>query len=96
VRNSSHQINYLKSYPDISEATRINLWYKKLPTTDQILLDMMRGMDTLEKAEEVLRKKYANSQMSDVQVALSGMHLASNELPSEMLRKKLQKAHPYQ
>ena len=31
--------------------------------------------------------------MSDVQVALSGMHLASNELPSEMLRKTLQKAH---
>jgi len=31
--------------------------------------------------------------MSDVQVALSGMHLASNELPSEMLRKILQKAH---
>jgi len=31
--------------------------------------------------------------MSDVQVALSGMYLASNELPSEMLRKTLQKAH---
>jgi len=31
--------------------------------------------------------------MSDVQAALSGMHLASNELPSEMLRKTLQKAH---
>ena len=31
--------------------------------------------------------------MSDIQVALSGMHLASNELPSEMLRKTLQKAH---
>ena len=43
--------------------------------------------------EEVFRKKYASSQMSDVQVALSGMHLASNELPSEMLRKTLQKAH---
>jgi len=25
-------INYLKSYPDISEATRVNLLYKKLPT----------------------------------------------------------------
>jgi len=84
--------NYLKSYPDISEATRVNL-YKKLPTEDRILLDMMRGTATLKKAEEVLRKKYASSQMSDVQVALSGMHLASNELPSEMLRKTLQKAH---
>jgi len=31
--------------------------------------------------------------MSDVQVALSGMHLASNELPSKMLPKTLQKAH---
>ena len=31
--------------------------------------------------------------MSDVQVALSGMHLASNELPSDMLRKTLHKAH---
>ena len=31
--------------------------------------------------------------MSDVQVALSGMHLASNELLSEMLCKTLQKAH---
>ena len=30
--------------------------------------------------------------MSDVQVALSGMYLASNELPSEMLRKTLLKA----
>ena len=84
-------INYLKSYPDISEATRINL-YKKLPNEDRILLDMMRGTATLEKAEEVLRKKYASSQMSDVQVALSGMYLASHELPSEMLRKTLQKA----
>jgi len=27
-------INYLKSYPDISEATRGNLLYKKLPTED--------------------------------------------------------------
>jgi len=86
-------INYLKNYPDNSEATRVNLSYKKLPTKDRILLDMMRGTATLEKAEEVLRKKYASSQMSDVQVALSGMHLASNELPSEMLRKTLQKAH---
>jgi len=86
-------INYLRSYPDISEATRVNLLYKKLlPTEDRILLDMMRGTATLEKAEEVLRKKYASSQMSDVQVALSGMHLASNELPSEMLRITL-KAH---
>jgi len=85
-------INYLRSYPDISEATRFNL-YKKLPTEDRILLDMMRGTATLEKAKEVLRKKYASSQMSDVQVALSGMNLASNELPSEMLRKTLQKAH---
>jgi len=50
-------INYLKSYPDISEATRVNLLYKKLPTEDRILLDMMRGTATLEKAEEVLRKK---------------------------------------
>jgi len=82
----------LKSYPDISEATRVNL-HKKLPTEDRILLDMMRGTATLEKAEEVLRKKYASSQMSDAQVASSGMHLASNELPSEMLRKTLQKAH---
>ena len=55
--------------------------------------DMVRGTATLEKAEEVLRKQYASSQMSDVQVALSGMHLAGNELPSEMLRKTLQKAH---
>ena len=86
-------INYLSSYPDISEATRVNFLYKKLPTEDRILLDMMRGTATLEKAEEVLRKKYASSQMSDVQVALSGMHFASNELPSEMLRKTLQKAH---
>ena len=31
--------------------------------------------------------------MSDVQVALSGLHLAGNKLPSEMLRKTLQKAH---
>ena len=62
-------INYLKSYPDISEATRVNL-YKKLLTEDLILLDMMRGTATLQKAEEVLRKKYASSQMSDVQVAL--------------------------
>jgi len=85
-------INYLRSYPDISEATRVNL-YKKLPTEDRILLDMMRGTATLEKAEEDLRKKYASSQVSDVQVAFSGMHLASNELPSEMLRKTLQKAH---
>jgi len=46
-------INYLRSYPDISEATRVNLLYKKLPTEDQILLDMMRGTATLEKAEEV-------------------------------------------
>ena len=53
----------------------------------------MRGTATLKKAEEVLRQKYASSQMSDVQVALSGTHLASNELPSEMLRKTLQKAH---
>jgi len=82
-------ISYFRSYPDISEATRVNLLYKKLPTEDRILLDMMRGTTTLEKAEEVLRKKYASSQMSDVQVALSGMHLASNELPSEMLRKTL-------
>jgi len=83
-------INYLRSYPDISEATRVNL-YKKLPTEDRILLDMMRGTAKLEKAEEVLRKMYASSQMSDVQVALSSMHLASNELPSEMLCKTLQK-----
>jgi len=62
-------INYLKSCPDISEATRVNLLYKKLPTEDRILLDMMRGTATLEKVEEVLRKKYASSQMSDVQVA---------------------------
>ena len=48
---------------------------------------MMFGTPTLEKAEEVLRKKCASSQMSDVQVALSGMHLASNELPSETLQK---------
>jgi len=54
---------------------------------------MMFGTPTLEKAEEVLRKKCASSQMSDVQVALSGMHLASNELPSEMMRETLQKAH---
>jgi len=54
---------------------------------------MMRGTATLEKAEEVLRKQYASPQMSDVQVALSGMHLDSNELPSEMLRKTLQEAH---
>ena len=53
----------------------------------------MRGTATLKKAEEVLRQKYASSQMSDVQVALSGTHLASNELPSEMLRKTLRKAH---
>ena len=86
-------VNCLKSYPDISEAMRVNLLYKKLPTEDRILLDMMRSTATLEKAGEVLRKKYASSQMSDVQVALSGMHLASNELPSEMLRKTLQKAH---
>jgi len=46
-------INYLKSYPDISDATRVNL-YKKLPTEDRILLDMMRGTATLEKADEVL------------------------------------------
>ena len=85
-------INYLRSYPNISEATCVNLLYKKLPIEDRILLDMMRGTATLEKAEEVLRKKYASSQMSDVQVALSGMHLASNELPSEMLRITL-KAH---
>jgi len=52
-------INYLKSYPDISEATHVNLLYKKLPTEDRILLDMMRGTATLEKAEEALRKKYA-------------------------------------
>jgi len=45
-------INYLRSYPDISEATRVNL-YKKLPTEDRILLDMMRGTAILEKAEEV-------------------------------------------
>jgi len=88
----THAINYLKSYPDINEATRVNL-YKKLPTEDRILLDMMRGTATLEKAEKFLRKKYASSQMPDVQVASSGMHLASNELPSEMLRKTLQKAH---
>ena len=86
-------INYLRSYPDISEATRVNLLYKKLPTEDRILLDMMRGTATREKAEEVLRKNYARSQMSDVQVALSGMHLASNEIPSGMLRKTLEKAH---
>jgi len=86
-------INYLRSYLDISEATRVNLLYKKLPTEDRILLDMMRGTATLEKVDEVLRKKYASSQMSDVQVALSGMYLANNELPSEMLRKTLQKAH---
>jgi len=49
-------INYLRSYPDISEATRVNLLYKKLPTENRILLDMMRGTATLEKAEEVLRK----------------------------------------
>jgi len=83
----------LRSYPDISEAMRVNLLYKKLPTEDRILLDMMRGTATLEKAEEVLRKRYTSSQMSDVQVALSSMHLASNELPSEMLRKTIQKAH---
>jgi len=83
----------LRSYPDISETTRVNLLYKKLPTEDRILLDMMRGTATLEKAEEVLRKRYTSSQMSDVQVALSSMHLASNELPSEMLRKTIQKAH---
>ena len=53
----------------------------------------MRGTATLEKPEEVLRKKYASSQMSNVQVALSGMYLASNKLPSEMLRKTLEKAH---
>ena len=53
----------------------------------------MRGTATLEKAEEVLRKKYASFQMSDIQVALGGMHLASNELPSEMLRKTLIQAH---
>jgi len=28
-------INYLRSYPDISEATRVNLLYKKLPTEDR-------------------------------------------------------------
>jgi len=33
-------MNYLKSYPDISEAPRVNL-YKKLPTEDRILQDMM-------------------------------------------------------
>jgi len=49
-------INYLQSYSDIGEGTRINL-YKKLPTEDRILLDMMRGTATLEKAEGVLRKK---------------------------------------
>jgi len=49
-------IHYLRSYPDISEATRVNLLYKKLPTEDRILLDMMRGTATLEKVEEVLRK----------------------------------------
>jgi len=54
---------------------------------------MMRGTATLGKAEEVLRKKYASSQMSDVQVALSGMYLASNELTSEILHKTVQKAH---
>jgi len=86
-------MNYLRSYPDISEATRVNLLYKKLPTEDRILLDMMRGTATLANAEEVLRNKYTSSQMSDVQVALSGMHLASNELPSEMLCKTLQKGH---
>jgi len=86
-------INYLKGYPDISEATSVNLLYKKLPTEDRILLDMMRDTASLENAEEVLRKKYASSQISDVQVALSGMHLASNELPSKMLRKTSQKAH---
>jgi len=83
-------INYLKSYPDV------NVLYKKLPTEDRILLDMVRGTATLgglTKGEEVLRKQYASSQMSVVQVALSGMHLAGNELPSEMLRKTLQKAH---
>ena len=85
-------INYLKSYPDISEATCVNL-YKKLPTEARIFLDVMRGTATLQKAEKVLQKKYASSQMCDVQVALSGMHLASHELPSEMLRKTLQKAH---
>jgi len=47
-------INYLKSYPIISEATRVNLLYKTLPTEDRILLDMMRDTATLEKAEEVL------------------------------------------
>ena len=36
-------INYLRSYPDINEATRVNLLYKKLPTEDRILLDTMRG-----------------------------------------------------
>jgi len=82
-----------ESYPDISEAMCIDLLYEKLPTEDRILLDMMRGMPTLKKAEEVLWKKYASSQMSDVQVALSGLHLAGNKLPSEMLRKTLQKAH---
>jgi len=82
-------INYLRSYPVISEATHVNLLYKKLPTEDRILLDMIRGTATLEKADEVLWKKYASSQMSDVRVALSGMHLASNELPSEMLGKTL-------
>ena len=35
--------------------------------------------------------------MSDVQATLSGMHLASNELPSEMLRKMLKRRiFPYQ
>jgi len=52
-------INYLRSYPDISEATRVNLLYKKLPKEDRILLDMMRGTATLEKAEEVLRRMQA-------------------------------------
>ena len=46
----------MAGYPDISGATRVNL-YKKLSTEDLILLDMMRGTATREKAEEVLRKK---------------------------------------
>jgi len=54
----------------------------------------MQGLTTLEYAEEVLRKKYPSSQMSGFHVALSGMHLASNELPSEMLRKR--RMFPYQ
>ena len=43
-----------ESYHDISEAMCIDLLYEKLPTEDRILQDMMRGMPTLKKAEEVL------------------------------------------